>query len=151
MIQLPTRWFSSNFYYEVDDAEVNEFYSKIENKSPIVTKSSMFFGLRQWDIFRYSLALGVYHKKDLDFKRVSANIPTDWLHDQDIIAMFAAVFSSKDVSLEILQDPKKIQIMCENFANYGVRKLIEINSQIDMGNPIKEYESLLTDIISKNN
>ena len=150
MIQLPTGWFSTNFYYDLDDTEVNDFYSQIENKSPTYTKSSMFYGLRQWDIFRYSLALGVHYGKELDFKRVSAHIPTEWLHDKDIVAIFAAAFSSKDISLEILQDPKKIQTICENIANYGVRKLIEINSQIDMSNPVKEYESLLTDTISKN-
>jgi len=150
LIQLPAGWFTKNFYYDVDDTEVNDFYSKIENKSPISTKSSMFYGLRQWDIFRYSLSLGVHYGKELDFKRAAAHIPTEWLHDKDIVAMFAAAFSSKDVSLEILQDPKKIQTICENFANYGVRKLMEINSQIDMGNPVKEYESLLTDTISKN-
>ncbi len=150
MIALPLGWFAKNFFYDVEDEEVKNFYSKIENKSPLFTKSSMFYGLRQWDIFRYSLALGVQDGcKELDFKRVNANIPTDHLHDQDIVAMFAAIMSKENVNLEILQDPKKVQTTCENIANYGVRKLIEINSQVDMSNPIKEYETMLTKTISQ--
>ena len=148
MIQLPNGWFPKNFYYDVQDSDVNNFYSTIENKSPLSTKSSMFNGLRQWDIFRYSLSLGVYYGKELDFKRVSANIPTEWLHDQDIVAIFSAVFSLKENNLSILNEPKKIQTICENFANYGVRKLIDINSQVEMANPISEYESLLNKIIT---
>ena len=148
MIQLPNGWFPKNFYYDVQDSDVNNFYSTIENKSPLSTKSSMFNGLRQWDIFRYSLSLGVYYEKELDFKRVSANIPTEWLHDQDIVAIFSAVFSLKENNLSILNEPKKIQTICENFANYGIRKLMDINSQVEMANPISEYESLLNKIIT---
>lgn len=150
MIQLPIGWFSKNFYYDVNDVDVNNFYSQNENKSPIVTSTSIFYQKRLWDIFRYSLALGVHDERQLDFKRSSATIPTDHMHDQDIVAIFAAVFSVKDVNLEILQEPKKIQTICENFANYGVRKLMLINSQVDPANPIMAYESQLNEIINKN-
>ena len=149
MIQLPSGWFPKNFYYDAGDPVVNDFYSTIENKSPLSTKSSMFHRLRQRDLFRYSLSLGIHYGKELDFKRKTANIPTEHLHDQDIIAIFSAVFSLKENDLSILQEPKKIQTICENYANYGVRKLIEINSQIEMANPISEYESLLNKIITK--
>jgi hypothetical protein len=149
LIQLPVGWFPKNFYYDVEDSDVNDFYSTFSEKSPIKTKSSMFNGLRQWDIFRYSLALGVYYEKELDFKRKSANIPTDHLRDQDIVSIFATVFSSKDNNLELLQEPKKIQTICENIANFGVRKLMEINSQVEMANPIAEYESQLNKLINE--
>ena len=148
MIQLPSGWFSTNFYYDVEDSDVDDFYSTVRDKSPLHTKSSMFHGLRQWDVFRYSLSLGMYYEKELDFKRKSAHIPTEHLHDQDIVAIFSAVFSLKDNDLSLLHEPKKIQTICENYANYGVRKLMEINSQVEMTNPISEYESLLNKIIS---
>ncbi len=151
MIQLPSGWFPKSFYYDIGDDDVNDFYSTIKDKSPLATKSSMFYGLRQWDLFRYSLSLGMHYGKELDFKRKTANIPTEWLHDQDMIAIFAAVFSLKQNDLSILNEPKKIQTICENYANYGVRKLMEINSQVEMANPIAEYESLLNKAITKNN
>ena len=148
MIQLPSGWFTKNFYYDVGDPDVNNFYSKIENKSPLHTKSSMFHGLRQWDLFRYSLSLGVHYGKELDFKRKTANIPTEYIHDKDIVAIFSAVFSLKDNDLSILHEPKKIQTICENYANYGVRKLMEMNSQVEMANPISEYESQIKKVIA---
>ena len=149
MINLPPKYFAPNFYYDTNDKEVNDFYSELSQESAIKNQNTIFHKKIMWDIFRYSLSIGIREGKELDFKRSKANLPTDYMNDETKVAIFVAMFSLDDVDLSILKDPKKIQTTCENYANYGVRKLIKLVNDIeDPSEPSKPYVEKFKELVS---
>ena len=151
MINLPPKYFAKNFYYDTSDKEVKDFYSDLSEKSVLKNQNTIFHKKIMWDIFRYSLAIGIKEKQHLDFKRSNGNLPTEFMNDETIVAIFAAMFSLDKVDLSILRDAKKIQTTCENYANYGVRKLIKlINEFEDPQEPMKPYVEKFKEILSNN-
>ena len=91
-----------------------------------------------------------YYNERKPLVKRSNTIPVQYLKFEQISAILGVVFSldgkesEPKIDLSILNDPKQIRTICEEYANAGVERLIEFEKIRDSDNPISEYEKSLT-------
>lgn len=134
------------------------FYNKQEGQ--VKDKDSMFSGKKLADIFIFSMVLGKnaglmkeYEKKadrndNIDFEYIARNPDYVWLMIS--IAIEEAIKKGED-ALEIFAQPKeKIIDVCEKYANFGIKLLIDLDNKASAADPLIGYEELMEELLEKN-
>ena len=117
---------------------------------------SIFHGKLQWDVFITSMSIGRYYNERKPLVKRSNSIPVKYMKFEQISAVLGVVFSldgkesEPKIDLSILNDPKQIRTICEEYANAGVERLMEFEKIKDPDNPISEYEKSLKQFLEGN-
>ncbi len=138
--QLQSDW-PTHMSYDKNDGSVEKFYSSINGA--LVEKNSIFYNKRQIDIFLLAMAIGKKRDAKESIKTPSQSIRRDALNEQEVWLMCCVALSDNDAGLETLADPKKLIKTCEEYANGGIKILMQLDSQPDINN--KQYEEFLED------
>jgi len=142
--------------YDKGDEAKKRFFAKGTDSSVVEDENSMFHNKLQWDVFLYSMAIGRYleikqggkgGRKPLS-KRTDA-MPVKYLKIEQISIILGVVFSLDDVDLSILNNPREIRDICEEYANAGVEELIRMEKTKDNDNPLSEYEKELRQFLDR--
>ena len=142
--------------YDAGDETKKNFFAKGVEKGVVDDRNSMFYKKIQWDVFLYSMAIGKHlemkeggkgGRKPLS-KRADA-MPVKYLKIEQISTILGVVFSLDDVDLSILNNPREIRNICEEYANAGVEELIRMEKTKDSDNPLSEYEKNMRQFLDK--
>jgi|TARA_B110000495_G_C22915738_1_gene534897 hypothetical protein len=128
------------FSYDKIDEGVVSFYSADRPESATNDAGSIFYKKTLWDIFVYAMAIGKSKELRKPVVKPSRTIPVDAIKEHHIVSMLGVAFSDESVGLEILQNPKDLRIICEEYANGGIDFLIEMKKLRDYDNPLSELE-----------
>ena len=128
------------FSYDKTDDEVVSFYSADRPESATNDAGSIFYKKTLWDIFVYAMAIGKSKELRKQLVKPSRTIPVDAIKEHHIVSMLGVAFSDESIGLEILQNPKDLRIICEEYANGGIDFLIEMKKLRDHDNPLSELE-----------
>ena|SRR3989338_2719932 len=115
-----------------------------------LTKDSVspFSGKEYRDVFMLALSIGYARSKPLPLKKRNPNIPLRAFSTQEKWLMRALAISKED-SLEILFEPKKIYYLAEEYANAGIKLLVaEVFENLRSYDKVLEAE--LKKLIEKN-
>ena len=129
-----------HFSYDKNDEEVVSFYSVDKPESATNDIGSIFYKKTLWDIFVCAMAIGKHKEARKPLVKPSKSIPVDFIKENHIVSMLGVAFSDESVGLEILQNPKELRVICEEYANGGIEFLIEMKKVRDHDNPLSEYE-----------
>jgi hypothetical protein len=129
-----------HFSYDKTDDEVVSFYSADRPESATNDAGSIFYKKTLWDIFVYAMAIGKSKEARKQLVKPSRTIPVDAIKEHHIVSMLGVAFSDESIGLEILQNPKDLRIICEEYANGGIDFLIEMKKLRDYDNPLSELE-----------
>ena len=86
------------------------------------------------------MAIGKHKEARKPLVKPSKSIPVDFIKENHIVSMLGVAFSDDSIGLEILQNPKELRVICEEYANGGIEFLIEMKKLRDHDNPLSEYE-----------
>ena len=133
--------------YDVGVDEKKTFFAKGSGAGVVDDSNSIFYEKLLWDIFIHSMAIGRHYNERRPIVKPSSSIPVEYLKMDQISMILGVVFSldgkekgDPKIDLSILNDPKEIQTICEEYANAGVERLMEHEKTRDSDNPISEYE-----------
>ena len=140
--QLQSDW-PNYMSYDKSDDTIEKFYSSINGV--LAERSSIFYNKRQIDIFLLAMAIGKMRNAKKAIRSPSQSIRRDALDEQEVWLMCCVALSDDDAGLNTLADPKKILKTCEEYANGGIKILIELENQSDSNN--KQYEGFLEEAI----
>jgi len=129
-----------HFSYDKNDEEVVSFYSVDKPESATNDIGSIFYKKTLWDIFVCAMAIGKHKEARKPLVKPSKSIPVDFIKESHIVSMLGVAFSDDSIGLEILQNPKELRVICEEYANGGIEFLIEMKKLRDHDNPLSEYE-----------
>ena len=125
--------------YDNGDSDTDRFYHT--GKGAILEESSIFYQKRQIDIFLLAMAIGKEQKTRKPLGKPSNSIRRDALTEEEVWLMCCVALSEDDANLETIADPKKIVKICEEYANGGIKTLIQLDTQTDINN--QQYEESL--------
>ena len=110
-------------------------------------ENSIFHDKLLWDVFIHSMAIGRHYNERTPLVKHSNSLPVKYLKIEQISMILGVVFSldgkekgEEKIDLSILNEPRQIQTICQEYANAGVERLIEFEKIRDSDNPISEYE-----------
>ena len=139
--------------YNGENDEVRDFYVRAAGK--IKDRTSMFEHKKLADIFIFAMALGKkegirkpYPKKSdrrdtIDMEYIAVQPEYLWM-------MIAVAIEESNGDLEIFQDPReKIINVCEEYANYGIELLIDMEKQASTSEPFLGYERKFEELLEK--
>lgn len=130
----------SHFSYDKDDEEIILFYSIDKPESAVNDIGSIFYKKTLWDVFTCAMAIGKFKNDRKPLVKRSNSIPVEYLKENHLVAMIGVAFADENVGLEILQNPKELRIICEEYANAGIHYLIEMKKLRDHDNTYSEDE-----------
>ena len=122
---LVSNW-PEHISYDKSNEDVVDYYGKYNN-GYTTKKHSFFYGKRNLDIFTYAMAIGKHYNTKRALKSKSISLPADSLKENEIWMMISVVFSEPNVDIKILSDGKEIVKICEQYANAGIEKLIDMD------------------------
>ena len=133
--------------YDAGVEEKKDFFVRGVAKGVVDDPNALFYKKIQWDVFLYSMAIG----RDLEMKQGGKGgrkplskradaMPVKYLKIEQISRILGVVFSLDDVDLSILNNPREIRDICEQYANTGVEELLRMEKTRDDKNPLSEYE-----------
>ena len=122
---LVSNW-PEHISYDKSKEDVVNYYDKSQ-KGYTSKKHSFFYNKRNLDIFTYAMAIGKHYNEKLEVKNKSNSLPADSLKENEIWMMISVVFSEPNVDIKILSDGKEIVKICEQYANAGIEKLIDMD------------------------
>lgn len=143
-----------------NDSQVVDFYRREAGSTK--DRHSMFYGKKLADIFIYAMAIGknfgikegyqspvTKNRNDnIDFEYIASNSEYFWM--MIAVAMDEAKKNNEDV-LEIFDNPReKIIDVCESYANYGIKLLIELDKKGSTADPLFGYEEKFIEILEQN-
>ena len=133
------------FSYDKNDEEVVSFYSVDKPESATNDIGSIFYKKTLWDIFVCAMAIGKHKEARKPLVKPSKSIPVDFIKENHIVSMLGVAFSDDSIGLEILQNPKELRVICEEYANAGFQEVYHIirTNDIDKTRP----EDLLLNLI----
>ena len=124
---------------------VEDFYSTI--KGTTTEQSSIFYKMRQIDIFIMAMAIGIEMKERRKVVRPSNTIKCNALTEIEVW-MICSVALAEERTLDVLARPSKIIRICEEYANRGIKFLMNLN--MHTGSTISEpYEEYLEKLLDK--
>ena len=141
-----------NIGYNEKDDRIKKFYS--QQIGATTDRNSIFYKKQQTDIFIAAMALGkkAGHKKDFSDWKKASNIPKEVMgrNSTYVWMMIAVALEETDGDHTIFEQGNKIVEICEQYANYGIRELMEIDSQASADDPLRgvetEFQELLDEI-----
>ena len=141
--------------YNGANLEILNFYSREIGKTK--DRHSLFAHKKLADIFIFSMTLGKkagiktpYEKKtdrkdSIDIEYIANQPEYLWM-------MIAVAIEESKGDLEIFQDPKtKIIDVCEEYANYGIGLLIDMDRRASASDPYLGYEEKFAELLKKLN
>ncbi len=141
--------------YDGENDSVREFYSKFSGKTK--DRTSFFASKRLADIFIFAMALGKkegirkpyekksYRRETIDFEYIAHQPEYLWM-------MIAIAIEESDGDLAIFQNPQtQIIDICEEYANYGIELLIELESKSSASDPYVGYEEKFEKLLDDSN
>ena len=139
--------------YDKSDFDVAKFYSQAGGVTQ-PSSQSLFSKKKLTDIFMFSMALGKASKLSQDFKSSqdkSMTIDIEFFASQPhyIWMMIATALEETDGDMEIFEHPEKIVNICEKYANYGIKLLMDLDGDADGSRPYKGFEDKFEDLLEQ--
>ena len=141
--------------YDGEDDAIRNFYSKNIGKTK--DRTSFFASKKLADIFIFAMTLGKnegvrkpYEKKkdrkdSIDFEYISQQPEYLWM-------MIAVAIEESDGDLGIFKDPQtRIIDVCEEYANYGIELLMNMEKESTATDPYAGYEKKFRELLSNLN
>ncbi len=125
--------------------EIENFYSMVGGT--IRERTSIFYQKRQMDIFLLAMAMGIELGEKKKLTKPSQTIPRSVLTEMEVW-MMCSVALAEERTLDVLANPSKIIKICEEYANGGIKFLMNLNegSSRVVSEP---YEDYLEDLLDK--
>ena len=140
--------------YDGKNNKIQEFYSKTSGQTK--SRTSLFSHKKLADIFIFAMTLGKHEGIKKPYSKKSDrkdSIDMEYIASQPeyIWMMIAVAIDESNGDLEIFQDPKtKIIDVCEEYANYGIELLMNMESKASVSDPYfgyeEEFDKLLKDL-----
>lgn len=136
--------------YDDSDEKVAAFYAKLSGTT--TSKTSMFAKKKLVDIFIYAMALGKHAGIKQDYKKRSDrkdSIDVEYFASQPeyVWMMISTALEETDGDITIFEKPEKIVEICEQYANYGIKLLIEMENKITTRDPYIGYEEKFEELL----
>ena len=141
--------------YDGENDAIKNFYAKYSGKTK--DRTSFFASKKLADIFIFAMTLGKkegikkpYEKKSdrkesIDFEYIAQQPEYVWM-------MIAIAIEESNGDLEIFRDPQtKIIKVCEEYANYGIELLINMEDQNKTSDPYAGYEKKFDELLENLN
>ena len=139
--------------YNGEDEDVRNFYARISGT--IKDRKSFFVHKKLADVFIFALALGKhagikkpYEKKGdrrdtIDMEYFASRPEYVWM-------MIATAIDESNGDLGIFEDPKsRIIDVCEQYANYGIQLLMDMEGRASASDPYIGYEEKFNDLLKQ--
>ena len=139
--------------YDKEDSKVLSFYAKMSGT--ITDRKSFFARKKLADVFIFAMALGKnaeikkpYEKKGdrrdtIDMEYIAITPEYVWM-------MIAIAIEESKGDLTIFEDPKtKIIDVCEQYANYGIQQLMDMEEQASASDPYIGYENKFVELLDQ--
>jgi len=141
--------------YDGSNSKVLSFYTKTSRK--IKTRTSMFEHKRLVDIFIFAMTLGKnagikkpYAKKSA--RRETLDMEYFATQPEHLWMMIAIAIEESNGDLTIFQYPKeKIIDVCEQYANYGIDLLMDMEEDASTSEPFLGYERKFEELLGEFN
>ena len=130
--------------FDKSDGSIEAFYNSVSGR--VAEKASIFYGKRQIDIFLLAMAIGVEQKNREKVKKPSDSIRRDALTEKEVW-MMCSVALAEEPRLDILADSKELIMICQEYANGGIKTLMALEKS--GSNVSGQYEEFLTDVVGK--
>lgn len=137
--------------YDKSDPRVFDFYRKMSGT--VTDKKSLFRGKRLADVFIFAMALGKhagikkpYEKKNdrndnIDIEYFATTPEYVWM-------LIAVAIEESNGDLNIFAEPKtKILDVCEQYANYGIGLLMDMEASATTSDPYYGYEEKFSELL----
>jgi|APSaa5957512535_1039671.scaffolds.fasta_scaffold03848_5 hypothetical protein len=139
-----------NVGYDAENDAIREFYAK--SSGTVKSRTSMFAGKKLADIFIFAMTLGKNAgiKKEYDKKsdrKDSINMEYIANQPEYLWMMIAIAMEESQGDLKLFQEPRKIINICEQYANYGIELLMEMEGQASTSDPFSGYEEKFTELL----
>jgi hypothetical protein len=136
--------------YDGENEPVREFYAKASGT--VKSRNSMFAQKKLADIFIFAMALGKNAGIKKDYNKKSDRKDTinmDYIATQPeyLWMMISIAIEEYDGNLEIFQEPRKIIDICEQYANYGIELLMEMEGRASTSDPYIGYEEKFDELL----
>ena len=131
--------------YDKAVSGAESFYSTINGT--VTEKSSIFYSKNQTDIFILAMAMGVELGERQKLARPSQTIRRDALTEMEVWIM-CSVALAEEHTLDVLANPSKMIRICEEYANGGIKSLMNLN-MLSGSNILEPYEKSLEDLLDK--
>ena len=145
--------------YNQSDDRIRSFYTKYAGATRDM--HSMFAGKRLADIFIYSMVLGKHAGITEDYAKKSDrkdSIDIEYIAQRpEYIWMMLAIaveeaWENKTDPLSTFENPReRILDVCERYANYGVRILMDMESRATTADPLTGYEKKFVEALTESN
>lgn len=139
--------------YDKEDERVLNFYAKMSGT--ITDRKSFFTRKKLADVFIFAMALGKnagikkpYNNKGdrrdtIDMEYIAATPEYVWM-------MIAIAIEESGGDLTIFENPKtKIIDVCEQYANYGIQLLMDMEERASASDPYIGYEEKFVDLLEQ--
>lgn len=138
--------------YEKGDAKDSKIADYYNAKSGAVQDPDSFFYLKTGpDIFLMAMAIGVETGNFTALKNSANNIPKSALSDNAIWIMISVALAEEKSNLHTLQNGDEIVRICEEYANYGINKLITMDQAGGtVGDLQKKFEEKFLNLLELN-
>ena len=144
-IKRLTEGWPEGISYNTGDKEIDDYYDK--NNGAVSKRTSFFYKKRLLDIFIYAMAIGKKLGKHTSFTDRSYSMPVDALKEDEIWLMISVALSEKNNDLKLFENPKEIVRTCEEYANAGIKPLIELDRITSIDNPNGSFEEKLQELL----
>lgn len=140
--------------YDESDKKVLAFYAKLSGTT--TSKTSMFAKKRLADIFIYAMALGKNAGIKQDYKNKSDrkdSIDVEYFaQDPEYVwMMIATALEETNGDITIFEKPERIVQICEQYANYGIKLLIDMEEKATAKDQFIGYEEKFEDLLKNLN
>ena len=137
--------------YDEKDDRIKKFYS--QGIGATTDKKSIFYKKYATDVFIAAMALGkkAGHKKDFSDGNKASNIPKEVMgrNSTYVWMMIAVALEETGGDHTIFEQGHKIVEICEQYANYGIRELMEIDSKASADDPLRGFETQFQDLLTE--
>ena len=138
--------------YDGENERVREFYAKASGT--VKSRTSMFAQKKLADIFIFAIALGKNAgiKKDYAKKtdrKDTINIEYIASQPEHLWMMISIAIEESNGDLEIFREPRaKIIDVCEQYANYGIELLMNMEGRASTSDPYIGYEEKFDELLN---
>lgn len=139
--------------YDKKDERVLQFYAKMSGT--VADRKSFFARKKLADVFIFAMALG----KNADIKKPYDNkgdrrdtIDMEYIATtpEYVWMMIAIAIEESGGDLTIFDDPKtKIIDVCEQYANYGIQLLMDMEQRVNTSDPYIGYEEKFEELLDQ--
>ena len=139
--------------YDGENENIRNFYARMSGT--IKDRKSFFVHKKLADVFIFALALGKnagikkpYEKKSdrrdtIDMEYFASTPEYVWM-------MIATAIEESNGDLRIFEDPKtRIIDVCEQYANYGIQLLMDMERRASTSDPYIGYEEKFKDLLKQ--